>query len=54
MTNKRADGQIWARAGGMCKARGRDREGVIRGLGLDFEDDQFGFIDIGQYLTKPS
>ena len=33
---------ILGRPGGMCEARGRDREGVIRGLGLDFEDDQFG------------
>ena len=36
MTNKRADTEISAPPGGMCMARGRDREGVRRDLGLDF------------------
>ena len=54
MANKRAACSNLARPGGMCEARGRDREGEIRDLGLDFEDEHFGLIDIGQYLTKPS
>ena len=30
MAKKEADTEFWGRAGGMCEARGRDREGVIR------------------------
>ena len=36
ITNKRAGYSILGRPGGMCMARGRDREGVIRILGLGF------------------
>ena len=38
----------------MCGARGRDREGVRRDLGLDFRRLAIWLDRFGQYLTKPS
>ena len=48
MANKKAAWSFLARPGGMCGARGRDREGVRRDLGWTFDDDRFGFIELAR------
>ena len=55
MANKRAAWSDFARPDGMCVARGRDREGVIRRSRPSLlKLSNFGLIDIGKDLDLES